>query len=248
MVGHLGRLAPEKNLEFLAQAVADFVHTQPQAHFLVIGTGPSEDAIRETFIRAGAEARLHSAGILRDQQLVDALHAMDVFVFASKSETQGMVLTEAMAAGLPVVALDAPGVREVVKDKTNGRLLQNQKTKEFTAALQWMAGLAPDKMCDLKQAALKTAATFSISSTADKALVAYSSIKSKSPPGASKDERDWEDVFSWIDAEWEILKSFAGACDAAISTSLSSKNEQGSINHASKPSRHQSEQDQQENL
>jgi glycosyltransferase involved in cell wall biosynthesis len=58
--------------------------------------------------------RFHSAGILTTTDLTNAYHAMDVFAFSSKSETQGMVHTEAMAAGVPVVGLDAPGVREVV--------------------------------------------------------------------------------------------------------------------------------------
>ncbi|OGV81115.1 MAG: glycosyl transferase family 1 [Lentisphaerae bacterium RIFOXYA12_64_32] len=225
VIGHLGRLAPEKNLEFLAQAVADFVHARPHAHFLVIGAGPSEDAMRQTFADAGAEAQLHNAGILRDQPLADALHAMDVFAFASKSETQGMVLTEAMAAGLPVVALDAPGVREVVKDGKNGRLLQDPTPAAFSAALQWMAELAPGPMRDLRKAALDTAEAFSISRTTDKALAGYASIKARPPAGASEDARDWEDVFSWVETEWEILKGFAGACGAAMSASLSSEKE-----------------------
>ena len=126
VVGHLGRLAPEKNLEFLAEAVAAFLKTTDRAHFLVVGTGPSEITIREIFTREGLDARLHIAGILEHEQLADALHAMDLFAFASKSETQGMVLTEAMAAGLPVVALDANGVREVVSDYSNGRLLHGE--------------------------------------------------------------------------------------------------------------------------
>jgi len=225
VIGHLGRLAPEKNLEFLAQAVADFVRGRPQAHFLVVGAGPSEDTIRETFARAGAEAQLHHAGILRDQPLADALHAMNVFAFASKSETQGMVLTEAMAAGLPVVALDAPGVREVVTDGKNGRLLQDPTPAAFSAALQWMAGLAPEQMRNLKRAALDTAEAFSMSHTADKALAAYASIKSRPPANASEDQRHWKDVFSWVETEWEILKGFAGACGAAVSASLSSEKE-----------------------
>ncbi|PKL40176.1 MAG: glycosyl transferase family 1 [Candidatus Riflebacteria bacterium HGW-Riflebacteria-1] len=223
VIGHLGRLAPEKNLEFLAQAVADFLRNRPEAHFLVVGTGPSEETIRETFARAGVEAQLHHAGSLRDQPLADALHAMDVFAFASKSETQGMVLTEAMAAGLPVVAIDAPGVREVVTDGKNGRLLQEPTCAAFSAALQWMAELEPEQMRDLKKTALDTAEAFSISHTADKALAAYASINPMPPAGASKDDRDWEDVFSWMEAEWEILKGFAGACGAALSANLSSE-------------------------
>jgi glycosyltransferase involved in cell wall biosynthesis len=225
VIGHLGRLAPEKNLEFLAQAVADFIRDRPQAHFLVVGAGPSEDTIRETFVRASVEAQLHLAGVLQDQPLADALHAMDVFAFASKSETQGMVLTEAMAAGLPVVALDAPGVREVVSDGKNGRLLQEPTPAAFSAALHWMAGLEPVQMRDLKKAALNTAEAFSISNTAEKALAAYVTIKSRLPAGASEDERNWEDVFSWVETEWEILKGFAGACGAAMSANLSSEKE-----------------------
>jgi 1,2-diacylglycerol 3-alpha-glucosyltransferase len=77
----------------------------------------------------GVADRLHLAGMLKGKDLVDAYHAMDVFVFASQSETQGLVVTEAMAAGIPVVAVDAPGVREVVKDFVNGRLMPMNQLK-----------------------------------------------------------------------------------------------------------------------
>jgi 1,2-diacylglycerol 3-alpha-glucosyltransferase len=218
VVGHLGRLAPEKNLEFLTRAVADFIASRPDAHFLVIGTGPSEQAIRSSFARAGIGARLHNAGILQQQQLTDALHAMDVFAFASRSETQGMVLTEAMAAGLPVVALDAPGVREVVRDNINGRLLCEETTADFSAALHWLADLPGDEIRALQQAALATAADFSMERSADKALACYAAIKSKSSTGAGDDEPGWENILAWISTEWDILKSMAGAGDAAIAS------------------------------
>jgi glycosyltransferase involved in cell wall biosynthesis len=225
VVGHLGRLAPEKNLEFLAEAVADFVSSHPDAHFLVIGTGPSEDVMRAIFARAGIAARLHIAGILQQQQLADALHAMDVFAFASQSETQGMVLTEAMAAGMPIVALDAPGAREVVKDQRNGRLLAKASAATFSAALHWVAALSPEQMRDLKQAALDTAAAFSMPRSADKALECYASITPKPSVGSSCDERDWDDVITWIKTEWDILKSVAGAGDAAMDTDQLSEKE-----------------------
>lgn len=225
VVGHLGRLAPEKNLEFLAQAVADFVGSHPQAHFLVIGTGPSEEAMRAIFASAGIAARLHIAGILQQQPLADALHAMDVFAFASQSETQGMVLTEAMAAGLPVVALDAPGAREVVKDQHNGRLLQAATPATFSAALHWVAALSPEQLRNVKQAALDTAVAFSMPRSAAKALECYASIKPKPSADTSTDERDWDDVITWIKTEWDILKSVAGAGDAAMDTGLFSEKE-----------------------
>jgi glycosyltransferase involved in cell wall biosynthesis len=219
VVGHLGRLAPEKNLEFLARAVADFLGSLPRAHFLVIGTGPSENSLRDIFAEAGVEARLHTAGILQQQALADALHAMDLFAFASTSETQGMVLTEAMAAGLPVVALDAPGAREVVRDQKNGRLLQEATPAAFCAALQWAAGLPPESMRDLRQDALDTAEAFSMPRSADKALACYAALK----PGtleSGEDDSAWEEVMTAISTEWDILKSVAGAGDAALGTRL----------------------------
>jgi glycosyltransferase involved in cell wall biosynthesis len=225
VVGHLGRLAPEKNLEFLARAVADFVGSHPNAHFLVIGSGPSEAAMRDVFARAGLEARLHVAGILQQQALADALHAMDVFAFASTSETQGMVLTEAMAAALPVVALDAPGAREVVRDQQNGRLLQDATPAAFSAALQWAAGLPPESMRDLKQHALDTAEAFSMPRSADKALACYAALKPGTAAESGADVSAWEEVMTAIKTEWDILKSVASAGDAALGAGLFTERE-----------------------
>ena len=220
VVGHLGRLAPEKNLEFLTQAVTDFINRNSRAHFLLIGNGPSENAIRAAFARAGMESQLHIAGILQQQPLADALHAMDVFAFASMSETQGMVLTEAMAAGLPVVALDAPGAREVVSDGLNGRLLTEASSATFGAALAWVAGLAPEQLRDLQQAALATAAAFSIPRSADKSLACFAALESRSTVDANRDEHGLEDVMTIIKTEWDILKTMVKASDAALGTHL----------------------------
>lgn len=226
VVGHLGRLAPEKNLAFLARAVAGFVQHEPRAHFLVIGTGPSEHAMRAIFAEAGLEQRLHITGILQRQPLADALHAMDVFAFASKSETQGMVLTEAMAAGLPVLALDAPGAREVVDDGINGRLLPPQASvDDFTDALRWAAGLSAERMRALRQAALATADAFSMPRSADKALACYAALTPRSAAETRDDDKGWEDIVAAIRTEWDILKSVAHAGDAALGIGLLSERE-----------------------
>jgi glycogen synthase len=145
---------------------------------------------------------------------------MDVFAFASTSETQGMVLTEAMAAGLPVVALDAPGAREVVRDGQNGRLLGDATPAAFSAALTWTAGLPPAALRELEHAARDTAAAFSMPRSADKALACYEALKSGSAAESGKDESGWEVVMTAIRTEWDILKSVAGAGDAALGASL----------------------------
>jgi glycosyltransferase involved in cell wall biosynthesis len=226
VVGHLGRLAPEKNLEFLTRAVVDFISRNSRAHFLVIGTGPSEATIRETFADSGMEAKLYIAGILQQKQLTDALHAMDLFAFASTSETQGMVLTEAMAAGLPVVALDAPGAREVVRDSQNGRLLPQATLTTFSAALQWVFDLPPERLHGLKQAALATAEAFSMPNSADKALTCFEALKSRTITAIGRDELDWEEAINFINTEWDILKSLAIASEAAMGTRLFSEKEE----------------------
>lgn len=215
VAGYVGRLAPEKNLSFLAEAVCRFVARRENAQFLVVGSGSSEDAIRETFDRDGLSDRLHFTGSLDGQDLVDAYHAMDVFVFASSSETQGMVLTEAMAAGKPVVALDGPGVREVVKDRCNGRLLHRHSVRDFAAAIGQIASASPQRREELRQTAWETAQRFSMDRCARKLLDVYKHVLNQRPPGP-KDESVWHQAAEEVKAEWELLKNMAEAVSHAI--------------------------------
>lgn len=226
VVGHLGRLAAEKNLAFLSRAVARFAADHPQVHFLVIGTGPSEQRMREIFTEARLDDRLHITGILQQPALSDALHAMDLFAFASLSETQGMVLTEAMAAGLPVIALDAPGAREVVRDQQNGRLLREESIPAFSAALQWAAELPPEVFRDLKRAALETAEAFSMPRSADKALSCYASLEPGPQAESLRHETGVREVMTAIKTEWNILKSMADAGNVALGSQLFSDKEE----------------------
>ncbi|MCD6197890.1 MAG: glycosyltransferase [Deltaproteobacteria bacterium] len=217
VVGHVGRLAPEKNLEFLVKAISGFLKSEKRAHFLVIGRGPSEDTIRKIFSREGMADRLHTLGILKYPLLASAYRAMDVFAFASKSETQGMVLTEAMAAGIPVVALDAPGVREVVVDHRNGRLLHPETIEEFSSALQWVAALSSEQMQQIKQAAENRAKEFSMERSADKALTLYKNLLDKEFFDRHKEYSAWTTILHEIKTEWDVMKGLAGAAGAALS-------------------------------
>ncbi len=217
VVGHLGRLAREKNLGFLAEAVAAFVADEPRAHFLVVGTGPMDDMIRGAFDRAGLSDRLHLVGVLEQPLLASAYRAMDVFAFASQSETQGMVLTEAMAAGVPVVAVDAPGVREVVQDRVNGRRLDGQDAAAFHEALAWMAGLPRASIEEMRGAAQKTAGTFSLEATARRALKIYGRLAGSSTAQEPSELANWERLRRSIGVEWDLIKRMAGATGAALS-------------------------------
>lgn len=216
VVGHLGRLAPEKNLEFLTEAILSFVQRHDRAHVMIIGVGPSEKDIREAFTEAGLSDRLHMLGVLTLPDLSHALHAMDVFAFASTSETQGMVVTEAMAAGLPVVALDASGVREVVVDRHNGRLLPEANVSAFSDALAWVADREAADREALKTAVRETAEAFSMQRSADLALRCYENVKPKSESQSSVNESLWEEITRAIKVEWDLLRNIAGSGEAVV--------------------------------
>ncbi|MGD2075822.1 MAG: glycosyltransferase [Gammaproteobacteria bacterium] len=218
VVGHVGRLAPEKNLEFLAQALARFLSHNDDAHLVVAGSGPSERHIRAAVARVGHERRLHLLGVLDHARLSDAYHAMDAFAFASKTETQGMVLTEAMAARVPVVALEASGVREVVEDERNGRLLREENAEVFASALQWLAGLPPQQRQALREAARRTAQAFSLPATATRALDCYEVLRQQAYVARPDEFEQWQRTLKLIKTEWEIVKGMAGAAGVALGT------------------------------
>ncbi|MCX6766775.1 MAG: glycosyltransferase [Candidatus Moranbacteria bacterium] len=129
------RLTEEKNMEFLVDAVLDILKKNNNAKFMICGDGN----IKENLIRKVAEAGLADKvifiGIVSDSEKKNYYAAGDIFVYASKSETQGMVLTEAMYSQLPIVAVRAIGVCDVVEDGKTGFLVSEDK-KEFANAAQ----------------------------------------------------------------------------------------------------------------
>jgi glycosyltransferase involved in cell wall biosynthesis len=135
VIGHAGRLAPEKNIILLVEVLTRVLTSDGSAHVLIAGDGPLRADVIAAFGRHGMWRRLHMTGSLGWDELCQAYRAMDVFAFASHTETQGMVIAEALASGLPVVAVDASGVREVVRDGVNGFLLPDEDRTAFVRAL-----------------------------------------------------------------------------------------------------------------
>ena len=111
----VGRVAHEKNIRFLLEAM---VHTRrqcPDALLLVAGEGPAKVDLQARVDPLGLADAVRFIGYLdRRDALPDCYAAADVFAFASRTETQGLVLLEAMAAGLPVVALSEMGTTDIL--------------------------------------------------------------------------------------------------------------------------------------
>jgi 1,2-diacylglycerol 3-alpha-glucosyltransferase len=170
--------------------------------------------MREDLQRPGLEERVYFAGVLHGLFLVSAYKAMDAFAFASLSETQGMVLTEAMAAGVPVVALSAPGVDEVVRDEVNGRLLRNADQGAFAAALHGIAALPIGQRQVLRNHARQTAETYALTLTADAAIKAYHALLARPRVAESEAHEAWQRTLRLLRSEWDLL---AGMADAAVS-------------------------------
>jgi 1,2-diacylglycerol 3-alpha-glucosyltransferase len=216
VVGHVGRLALEKNLGYLAEAVALFLAREPKARFLVVGDGPWREELKEVFVKHGVADRLLLAGKRTGRVLREAYRAMDVFAFASQSETQGMVVAEAMAAGAPVVALNASGVREVVRDGNNGFLLPAAASAEaFADALARC--VEPKRHEALSRGAQETAAEFSQERSARRTLAFYEETRRATRARRLLNHLSpWAALLKRVGLEWDLLSSRTQTVAAAV--------------------------------
>jgi glycosyltransferase involved in cell wall biosynthesis len=219
VIGHVGRLAPEKNLDYLAEAVGRYLHDRPKAVFLVVGSGEAMESMQRILRDYANHNQANFADKQTGQDLADAYAAMDAFAFSSQSETQGMVLAEAMAAGVPAVALDAPGAREIVSER-NGILLDaSASAQEFAEAI---AAVADDRARRKKMSdgAKKTAAEFSLQKCADRMLALYERLAPDPSRKTDWDVDPWDRLLGRLEIEWNLLveKTSALAAAATIET------------------------------
>lgn len=127
----VGRVAHEKNIGFLLEMAAQAVRRRPDLLLLVAGEGPALPALRAQAARLGLDEAVRFTGYLdRHRALPDCYAAADAFVFASRTETQGLVLLEAMAVGLPVVALAHMGTVDILAPR-RGCLVPDDEPAAF---------------------------------------------------------------------------------------------------------------------
>jgi glycosyltransferase involved in cell wall biosynthesis len=217
LLGFVSRLAPEKNSTFLAEAVAEYmVHTE-DAHFAVAGKGESREVFEDIFTQRGIADRLHLTGVLEGTDLADAYHAFDVFVYASKTETQGLVIAEAMAAGVPVTALSARAVKNIIRDEYNGKLVYTEDIHAFAEAIDWYFSRSQEKKDMLKKGALDTAENYSIDTTCHTLLTIYESvITTETSAPTDEDMHGITTTKKRISRELKLLKNFLSATGEAM--------------------------------
>jgi glycosyltransferase involved in cell wall biosynthesis len=132
VTAYVSRIAVEKNVGFLAAALARVAADRPGVRFLFVGDGPARGEVER---KLGQHARF--VGYRSGEDLADHYAAADLFAFSSVTETFGNVVLEALASGLPVVALRAGGIGDIVQPGRTGLLCAPDATAEdFARAVE----------------------------------------------------------------------------------------------------------------
>ena len=134
-IGIAGRLASEKGHRLLLQCFHRIVAKHEQLVLKIAGAGPLEQELKQLTKDLNLEDKVEFCGFQKDMALF--LKDLDLFVLSSHYEGFGLVLIEAMAAGLPVVATDVGGVREVVVDGKTGLIVPPGQEDELTMGIEY---------------------------------------------------------------------------------------------------------------
>jgi glycosyltransferase involved in cell wall biosynthesis len=121
---YVGRVAHEKNIGFLLRMFQHVATQVANALFIIAGEGPALQSLHALAKELGIAERVNSIGYLdRDTELLDCYRAGDLFIFASRTETQGLVLLEALAQGTPVVSTAHMGTADVLEHARGARIV-----------------------------------------------------------------------------------------------------------------------------
>jgi 1,2-diacylglycerol 3-alpha-glucosyltransferase len=129
----IGRLVREKNWTKLLEAVKIVVEKNPDVRLVLIGDGDERENLEVLTQELGISDHVEFLGIILFEEVPAYFKAADIFCFASRSETQGLVTMEAMSAGLPVAAVDGTGTRDVVSNGVEGFLTEDDSGALATA-------------------------------------------------------------------------------------------------------------------
>lgn len=133
---HAGRLGYEKNVDVVIKAFARALGHGVDATLDVVGDGPARDSLERLVSRLGIEESVRFVGFVARDELVQRYHEYDAFLTASTIETQGIVLLEAMAAGLPVVGVRALAIPEIVRTGRSGIVVAPGDVQSFSRAIE----------------------------------------------------------------------------------------------------------------
>ncbi len=173
----VGRVGHEKNISFLIKTLKIILNSYPNVKLAIVGDGVAKNYLKQLCKKEKLKDKVIFTGFLTKRDLADAYAASDIFTFASLTDTQGLVLLEAMSTGKPAVAIKAYGVIDVMKEEKGGFLSKNN-INDF--AKKTLILLKNNKIYLKKQkGALERAKEMSIENKTDELLEVYNSLINK---------------------------------------------------------------------
>jgi glycosyltransferase involved in cell wall biosynthesis len=131
---YVGRISPEKNIDFLLEIFMELIKNHPQIRLYFIGGFSKNNNYLQKVLEKGYREKIIFIGEIPYENLAPFYQKADVLVSTSKTETQGLIFIEAGSEGLPVVALESQGAKNVIKNDVNGFLVSENKL-EFSQAI-----------------------------------------------------------------------------------------------------------------
>jgi glycosyltransferase involved in cell wall biosynthesis len=172
LVLYVGRLDREKSVDRVLVAFERIASTVASARLLLVGHGTEAARLQRMASGLSVAPRIRFLGVRPHGELTECYQAADVFLFASETETQGLVLAEAAACGLPAVAVDAPGCDEVVRDGDTGILTKTDPAALAEAAIGLL--LDPERRRGMARRAREVAEReFDVRLQIDRTLAVY---------------------------------------------------------------------------
>jgi glycosyltransferase involved in cell wall biosynthesis len=202
----VGRLAKEKNWQTLVAAALQVMKQYKDVRLVIIGEGDERKILERHARKAGLGKRVEFTGRLPFDQVPAYLKAADLFCFASVTETQGLVTMEAMAAGLPVVAVDATGTRDEVEHGREGLLTAN----DSDALAQAIEQVISDEtlLTRFKQAVKEKARSFDARVQAKRLVAVYEQAQADKKANQSVSVEKFQPMFKLVKDQWLRLPGF----------------------------------------
>jgi glycosyltransferase involved in cell wall biosynthesis len=167
----VGRLVPVKGQELLIEAVAELAERGRKVGLRIVGDGPSREALQGLAETLGIADRVHFAGAVGQEEIYAHYRDSDVFALTSFAEGLPVVLVEAMATGIPVVAPRITGIPELVEEGVSGLLFTPGRTDELAGALLSLAERSADERAGMGAAGRsRVEAEFTLRRTAKQML------------------------------------------------------------------------------
>jgi len=169
-----GRVAEEKNISFVLRSFGLMLEEMPNLMLVIAGDGPARPRLELEARELGIASRVIFTGYVAWRELIDYYKQADLFVYGSKTETQGIVFVESLAAGTPVVAVGEMGAKEAVEDGVSGLLVEEDEEIFAKAVTQLLRD--EERLKQMGRAALERAYKMSAQRSVERLLEIYKEL------------------------------------------------------------------------